>query len=186
MNSFVTNLKIVGIACAIVTVVVAVASVILFPIFAGSQRQPRRNLDIVNAKMVALAFIMYSSDFEDRLPSASHWEDQLLVRPDYIQGNYRIVISDSPPRRIAMNVFLSEKNMARVREPENTVLDFTCNAAHKNAYGGFELLNVPPKGTNATVALVDGHVQAKPRREMAKKIWVPAFIHQTTDTLQKP
>ena len=146
---------------------------IIFPIVRPARIINYKRPEISTIKQIALGFIMYAADFDDKLPPTSHWDQRLAEKP-YIKS-YSL-FDNVAPRRCAMNVFLSEGRMTEFDQPENTVLVFVSNATEYDAAGGYELRAVLPKNGSAVIGFLDGHVNAKKRTEFAKSIWVSQMV----------
>ena len=54
----------------VVIAIIAILAAILFPVFAQAKNSAKQSADLSNMKQIGLAFMMYSNDHDDTLPSA--------------------------------------------------------------------------------------------------------------------
>src|SRR5437667_1661209 len=123
----------------VVIAIIAILAAILFPVFAQAREKARSTSCLSNQKQIALAFSMYSQDYDETYPPAQgptgglldpisgilpRWEDS--VKP-YIKGGNvgGIVTCPSASSRAygySMNGYLSGKSAAQASNPADTIL----------------------------------------------------------------
>ncbi len=114
----------------VVIAIIAILAAILFPVFAQAREKARSASCLSNQKQIALAFSMYSQDYDETYPLAVDpvsnlwWEDG--VRP-YIKGGNvgGILTCPSAAYRAfaySMNYALSGKSQATAGRPSDTIL----------------------------------------------------------------
>lgn len=77
----------------VVVAMLAVVAVVLFPVFSKGREKARVNSCLSNLKQVALAMQQYAQDYDETLPSADNWADDLLP---YLK-NRELLICPSDP-----------------------------------------------------------------------------------------
>jgi prepilin-type N-terminal cleavage/methylation domain-containing protein/prepilin-type processing-associated H-X9-DG protein len=118
----------------VVIAIIAILAAILFPVFAQAREKARAASCLSNQKQIALAFSMYSQDYDETYPQAVDalgvwWED--AVRP-YIKGGNvgGILTCPSAGTRAyaySMNWALSGRSQATAGHPSDTIV--TADAA---------------------------------------------------------
>jgi prepilin-type N-terminal cleavage/methylation domain-containing protein/prepilin-type processing-associated H-X9-DG protein len=121
----------------VVIAIIAILAAILFPVFAQAREKARASGCLSNQKQIALAFGMYSQDYDETYPLAlntlvvepttgigTRWED--VVKP-YIKGGNvgGIVTCPSAPSRAyaySMNEALQGRSQAQAGNAADTVL----------------------------------------------------------------
>jgi prepilin-type processing-associated H-X9-DG protein len=104
---------------------------------------------ISNMKQLALAGIMYSNDYDDRLPASDNWKS---VEMPYIKNTSIFHCPDDPRAGAVsyrMSDFISRALMSKIAEPAATVLD----------YEGQDGYLVARHTNRGSVAYTDGHAK---------------------------
>jgi len=70
----------------VVIAIIAILAAILFPVFARAREKAREASCISNLKQIGLAVIMYSTDYDDRLPLANEYPAAPPPADGYHQG----------------------------------------------------------------------------------------------------
>lgn len=66
----------------VVIAIIAILAAILFPVFAQAKVAAKKTTAISNQKQIALAFMMYTADHDDRLPNMT-WADSYSNNPSW-------------------------------------------------------------------------------------------------------
>jgi len=126
----------------VVIAIIAILAAILFPVFAQAREKARSASCLSNQKQIALAFSMYSQDYDETYPVAvntlildpssgigTRWED--AVRPYIKGGNVGGILTCRSASfgayAYSMNYALSGKGQASTNRPADTIL--TADAA---------------------------------------------------------
>jgi hypothetical protein len=114
---------------------------------------------LLNLRQMSRANSMYATDFDDRMPSAAEWMDQI----DPYCNNKRFFNCPSVPRfGYAFNKPLGDQNATHVESPETTPLLYDSTTIMRNANDAFTSLPRPARheGGKDSVAYADGHARA--------------------------
>jgi len=91
----------------VVIAIIAILAAILFPVFAQAREKARQTSCISNTKQMAIAFLMYSQDYDELMPLGStqgengtwYWNFNLAVpwdwRPDISAGDGRLTAAQN-------------------------------------------------------------------------------------------
>ena len=80
----------------VVIAIIAILAAILFPVFARAKAKAVQTTCLSNVKQLALAFAMYASDYDDKMPFAYDYADDWSYESawdyfiDYVNGTYRL------------------------------------------------------------------------------------------------
>jgi len=127
----------------VVIAIIAILAAILFPVFAQAREKARSSSCLSNNKQIALAFSMYSQDYDETLPPgfftdpttniAYRWEDS--VKPYIKGGNVGGILTcpsaSSRAYAYSMNGWLQAKSMASAGNAADTIL--TADAIQVNS-----------------------------------------------------
>lgn len=151
--------------------VVPVLAAILFPVFAQAREKARQTSCMSNLKQAALANSMYVQDYDELLPMASNWQEDMIP---YVKNEKifycpaDVVARDTfnPPASYAFNSALDMMKMKRLGEPQNTVLHYDSIAGIRNASDALTSLPSPGRHMKRNnISFVDGHVKSWPDSE---------------------
>ena len=167
--------------CAFVPIVlVAIFSVVLFPVLKNarqSAREFRRGGDCIsNLKQIGASMTMYAQDYDDKLPIARRWSDGVQ---SYLNQNGEktavlqcpgISAKGSKQFGYAFNSAIGEKNLSKIKSPANMMLVFDSANLERNASDSALSFPTPPrhvvrsvKGKRKTavnfVCYLDSHVK---------------------------
>jgi prepilin-type processing-associated H-X9-DG protein len=143
-------------------VVLLMLVAVLWPVTTGGPLRAKSAACMSNLKQLAIAEIMYASDYGDQLPDAMAWMDEInpyvknedCFRCPGIEGKDKGVFG------YAMDLTMSGKLTEKVAKPESTVLLFDSVLLARNACSGFYGLPNPPRHNKKNiVAFLDGHVK---------------------------
>ncbi|MBI5708190.1 MAG: hypothetical protein HZC36_14505 [Armatimonadetes bacterium] len=124
------------------------------PIFESARSAAISSSCISNVKDLSIALLNYAEDYDDRLPTASHWR---TILKEYGESGGRCGFAASPYSN-AFNSALSLAKLGDADEPANTVMVFDAEAWGPNAAGGKDWLAKRHSGrARATVGMLDGH-----------------------------
>jgi len=144
-----------------------VLAVILFPVFAKPREGHNRSC-LSNVKQVALSFMIYSSDFDDKLPAGGDWQAAVwpYVKNDAIfhcsvaqRGGSKKGIADPAVFGIAANEALAGANLEKLAKPQLEPLAFDSTRLGKSEWAWLDTLPNPGRheGRNS-IGFADGHV----------------------------
>jgi prepilin-type processing-associated H-X9-DG protein len=113
-----------------------------------------------NVKQLTLAFEMYASDYDERLPPATAWQNELFP---YVKNER---VWECPSRKEQMpafsyNALLHCRPLSDIRFPEEQPLVFESDMGRRNASDP-GVTFVTPHGKRGHLGYVDGHVKAVP------------------------
>ena len=113
-----------------------------------------------NLKQLGLAMMQYLQDYDEKLPPARQWCDDL---EPYLKNakTFHCPAVGSPAFGYAMNSQLSRKHIASVQSLAETVLLYDSRQQPKNAFGTGSDVSFRHDGL-ANYLFADGHVQAWP------------------------
>ncbi len=80
----------------VVIAIIAILAAILFPVFAHAREKARQTSCLSNVKQLALAFMMYAQDYDDRMPFAYDmapdwsWESAWDFYVNWADGTHRL------------------------------------------------------------------------------------------------
>lgn len=148
-----------------------------------SKESAKRAACISNTKQIALVFLMYAADHDDRLPYADAWvsampADKLPMKTagevDFEAPGPSILRcpNATTPGSYAMNAALSAIKQSAVAAPENTVLLFEADANGQNAADN-ERFFVGRHAGKGALAFVDGHARSEPSAKALAHKWRP-------------
>lgn len=140
--------------------ILALLSLMLFPVFAGNPRRSSYTKCFSNCKQLALASILYSSDHDDNL-----WP--VAVSPDlepYLKRDIMTVKCTEVGDTLgyAYNLKLASRNLSKVEKPMSRVLLFEADTNAKTLVPGTRA-QLPENARHSGkiyVGYVDGHSKA--------------------------
>jgi hypothetical protein len=138
--------------------VFVVAAYIFLPMVLQPNREPGRIVCLSNLKQAGLGMLIYSSDFDDRLPPASEWMD--TIKPDVkIESIFHCNKVSPGEYGYAFNPQVAGSRPDA--KAETTPLIYDSAAKGRSAVAPFDSLPNPPRhGTVNYVACADGHAKA--------------------------
>jgi len=145
----------------VVIAIIAILAAILFPVFAQAREKARASSCLSNQKQIALAFSMYSQDYDETYPVAvnttllepttgiaTRWEDS--VRPYIKGGNVGGILTcpsaTSKAYAFSMNVALSGKSQAQAGNAADTILTADATQAPNQAAKVGDSKGLPQSG----------------------------------------
>ncbi len=112
-----------------------------------------------NLKQMMLGMLMYAQDYDQHLPDAAIWMDEL--KP-YLPKEqlFRCPAAPHLEYGYAMNAALSKHNLAEIPEPWQVAVIFDSDAGTRNASGGLDAVANPPRHNGGNnYAYADGHAK---------------------------
>jgi prepilin-type N-terminal cleavage/methylation domain-containing protein/prepilin-type processing-associated H-X9-DG protein len=113
----------------VVIAIIAILAAILFPVFAQAREKARSSSCLSNQKQVALAFSMYSQDYDETYPLAADangvwWETGVTpyIKSNNVGGILTCPSASSRAFGYSMNWALSGKSQATANKPADTIL----------------------------------------------------------------
>lgn len=154
-------LAVAGCAC------VAVLAAVLFPVFSQARFAAQRSVAVSNLKQSSLAVLMYSADWDDRLPPAVSWVDATVPysKNEQIYKSPAASRQDKGAYGFAFRKELGLKKIASYRDADRWAMIFDSTILSRNATSGLESMPVPGRygsGTSTSngVAFLDGHARS--------------------------
>lgn len=141
--------------------VVGFVGAVLFPVYAcACKRATPATACLSNVKQLATALIIYTSDYDDRLPNRDRWMDAI----SHITKNPRVFIDPEIKTEeqygYAFDSHLSNRNVNSFKKPEQHSMLYDSINLARNASDPFNSLPNPGrhKGKNS-IAYLDGHAK---------------------------
>jgi len=181
----------------VVIAIIAILAAILFPVFAQAREKARSSSCLSNQKQIALAFSMYSQDYDETYPPgffvdpttslAFRWEDS--VKPYIKGGNVGGILTcpsaSSRAYAYSMNGWLSGKSQASAGNAADTIL--TADGAQVQSQASKDktdtaAYNLPRTGPIFSYAVAGGEAYwiPKPNFKSPKAGFDTATIDPTT------
>lgn len=144
--------------------ILMVLGAILFPVYACActKASPRRAC-LSQVKQLATALIIYTSDYDERLPNRDSWID---ATHDYIKDARLYVdpeIKAKGQHGYSFDSRLSNRDQSLVKQPDQHPLVYDSINLARNASDPFNSLPNPGRheGRNS-IGYLDGHVKSAP------------------------
>lgn len=128
-----------------------IAAAILLPVFSQARKAAMATQSLSNVKQIATGLMIYSADYDDRLPKADEWQDLLdpyVKSPDTFVPPYK-----DQPGGYAFNRALSQVPLYDIPIPEKTPMVFESLESGRNLTGGLEDLR--NKEQRAAIGMAD-------------------------------
>ena len=116
-------------------VIMGGSAAVITPVLASARAAASHSACLSNVKQLSTAVQIYTADWDDRLPSAPVWQDQLA---DYTPKNIQIFKCPigELPFGYGMNREVSGLPLSKIKEPDKTVVIFEAWSQEKNFSGG--------------------------------------------------
>lgn len=152
--------------------IVPILAAILFPVFAQARFAAQKSATLSNSKQSALGVLMYTADWDDRLPPADKWMDATLPysKTDMVFKSI-LAAGDNPDKfGFAFRKDLGRKKTMDYPDPDRWAMIFDSTLTQRNATSNLETLPDPERylGTNI-IAFLDGHAKATKNRDIPVK-----------------
>ena len=148
---------------------VVVLAAVLFPVFSQARLAATKAQALSNMKQSSLALVMYTADYDDRLPVAAHWTDLVLPytkNEDVFKAAY-FKHKDPKAYGVAFRKSLSRKETALISDLNAWAMVFDSTILSRNAASELDTLPSPERygsGSRAAnmIGFLDGHAKATP------------------------
>jgi hypothetical protein len=158
--------------CGCLVLFVPILAAILFPVFAQAREAARATSCLSNQKQMALALMMYTQDYDERLPGRGRWMDN--IEPYLSRGNSESSSVAHPPLHCpsvsmgnegifgyAFDSRLSYKEVSSIQSPRATNMTYDSSTLSRNAADPFASLPNPGRHRGRNLgSFVDGHASA--------------------------
>jgi len=163
--------KLNGKGFAISGIIVSTLSLLVgVPVVLNIRYQAFRMLCGTNMSLLGMAMLVYSNEFDDKLPTPSKWCDLLVEHTDVTEKTLRCLGAPEGPCNYAMN-----KNVEKlgIRSPPDMVVLFETQPGW-NQSGGPEILTIDNhQGEGCNVLFMDSHVHFVKTEDLDKLKWKP-------------
>ena len=143
------------------SVYVAVVGLALPLLLQSREREGKVGACFSNVKTLALGFLIYANDFDDRLPPAGAWMDRdmhYLPRPEAVHCPF-LPNPGSDQYGYAMRKRLGRIKQTDVKEPRTEALVFDSNLLARNAASDNVILPDFTRHKAQNVGFLDGHAR---------------------------
>ena len=143
---------------------------IMMPALARTRQIAFRMVCATNMSGLGKAMLIYSNDYDDKLPTASKWCDLLIEHVEVTPLSFRCKGAPEGPCNYAMN-----KNVEKlgIRSPPDMVVLFETHPGW-NQSGGPEILTTDNhEGDGCTVLFADSHVAFVKTEDLDDLKWKP-------------
>lgn len=146
-----------------------IAAAILLPVFSQARKAAIATQSLSSVKQIATGLMMYSADFDDRLPKADEWQDAVFP---YVQNEELFIPPyKDQPGGYAFNQALSQVFLYDIPIPEKTPMVFESIEAGRNLTGGLDdLRNKEPK---AAIGMADSSARRVEILGASSYEWAP-------------
>ncbi|MHB1455959.1 MAG: hypothetical protein ACYC0V_03485 [Armatimonadota bacterium] len=166
-----STIKIVCLSCLVIAMLIFVLlAAVLFPVFNRARGAAKSTSCLSNTKQIATAFMMYTSEFDDRMPLGNNWQPAL---DPYIKSRYiwKCPSAQTTDPCYAFNSKLVKARLSDINAPYNTVMVYE-SIPGMNQRGGKKLLPSPPRHEYGhSIGFVDGHAKGVKPKEIDLLIW---------------
>lgn len=151
-------------------VIAAILAAIMFPVFAQAREKARQASCLSNTKQIAMGLMMYTQQYDERLPSAGKWGESLYP---FIKNN-QVYVCPSDTGSVssyAFNSVLDQKDMADILRPADQPAFHESSLGARNATD--QLQSFKPRHRSAgtpmgAIGYADGHVKSVPAAPSAR------------------
>jgi hypothetical protein len=147
---------------------VALFAAILFPVFAQAKEAAKTTGCMSNVKQQAGGMLMYSIDFDDRLPLGDTWMDDIkqYTKSDAVYHCPSLGASGAGVYGYAFQDKLRGKNLAKIEEADMAIMVFDSRETGRNAVAGLNTLPIPGRhfrrGKGNVAGMADGAARFMP------------------------
>lgn len=149
---------------------IPIMAAILFPVFAKSREKARQTACLSNIKQISLCLIMYSNDWDERLPPPERWSEAVLP---YLRDR-KLLACPSVPKLscgYALNRALGGDVFPKLQRPPEVVLLFESDRGWNAAGGPEALVEEPRHAGGENFAYADGHCRWVKEEDISRLEW---------------
>ncbi|WP_319586199.1 hypothetical protein [uncultured Desulfobulbus sp.] len=163
--------KIVCLSCLGIMLFIFIAiTVVTYPVFFRARGAAKSTSCLSNTKQLAIAFMMYTSEFDDRMPLRNNWQAAL---DPYIKSRsiWKCPSAQTTDPCYAFNSKLEKAKLSDINTPQDTVMVFE-SVPGMNQCGGKELFPSPPRHPEGhSIAYADSHAKSVKPQEIDSLVW---------------
>jgi len=142
--------------------VVCLAAV-LMPVGSGAPHTAKAAACLSNLKQTTLNCLMYSADYDDKLPAAEKWMDDLKAYTKNEGLYHEPEFSGSDRYGYAYRLEASLRKVSDITDQDKYILDFDSELTQRNASSSLKTMPRPGRhGGRDCVGFLDGHAKAIP------------------------
>ncbi|CAN1507121.1 hypothetical protein MCEMSE15_00672 [Fimbriimonadaceae bacterium] len=137
---------------------------ILGKVFLSSNAANNSTAQLRKLKTLSQATLVYASDHSETLPPANVWMDSIsnrVTEEDFTLGKNLMPAQDG--YHVAMNSNLSQKSLAKLESPDDSILYFLSIKSKRNANDAFHSTTEMRRGVN-----LSGNIQRVPEPTSSK------------------
>jgi prepilin-type processing-associated H-X9-DG protein len=149
-----------------------ILAAILFPVFSQAREKARAASCLSNQKQMALGVLMYTQDYDEKLPGSGHWMNDI---ESYLRGGGSETSASPFPVEhcptasmrndsifgYAYDSRLNHKEMSSIASPRSTDMTYDSSSLAKNASDPFTSLPAPGRHEGRNMgSFLDGHAAA--------------------------
>ena len=158
-----------GCGCLVLFIPIMAAS--LFPVFSQAREAARATSCLSNQKQLALGVLMYTQDYDERLPGSAHWMNDIepYIRSSSSSSPYAFLPEHCPSAAMrndsifgyAYSSKLDKKEMSSFADPKTTLMTYDSTNLAKNASDAESSMPSPGRHRGRNMAsYLDGHAKA--------------------------
>jgi len=142
-------------------VALAAVAALMGPIMKQANRGKNSSVCLSNIKQQLTGMIMYSADWDDRMPMAKGWMDNVMP---YIKNEDILRCPDLPvgSHGYAYNDLLDKIEATTIATPDTCVMIYETSDLTRSAHGHTDTLPKPSRHNGNSIAYTDGHARKQP------------------------
>jgi prepilin-type processing-associated H-X9-DG protein len=167
-------------SCTLLGVSTAAFSISLFHVGCASLKAHSVQC-MSHIKELALGAVMYSQDYDERLPPAARWAEAIESRVGQAAAKKNATAGEDPfrcpaaesPASYGMNAALDRLSFSQIDAPADTVMVFDAVAATRSFAGGARDIARTRHNNTPNLAFADGHARWANAFALEKINWSP-------------
>lgn len=147
-------------------VALLVGAAVLFPVFSQARSAAQTTACLSNVKQMAISQLMYSTDWDDRLPAAKEWQPATLpyIKKETVFHCPTLKLENPAAFGYAFNRVLEKREISKIAVPDLMVMLFETGETGENVSGGSDLQAQPGRhrrsgGVGSVFGFLDGHAK---------------------------